>query len=623
MRERHKIMITEEMYERVDTSSNYEAIKPLFENDNKDKDNILCKINHYEILEKAILIDDYSFVKEVLHYKKLNCKSYTYESNFMEANNLSNLDILKLLIDSSVEAMPTVDVNVDGKKKDSGSQKVHDPRYFNLLLNILIRMENILLINYLLKNNPSDVNLNSKDINGEYPIFNAYHRNRKDIFNYLLDYDFDCNIKNNNVSLLSLAISNNEYELIKYLLKHNANIKETDINGNYPLIKAIYQNAIDIVILLVEYANEHEIDMNVTDINGNTPLTLSYRLNYKTIFKYLVCYLDINMRDSNGNNILYYAIEDEDLETIRYLIHNKIDVHSINNLNISPFDCAIIKGKKILTLLLENSNNSDIAFNVPNSKNETPLITIIKSKNYSLKEKENIISMLIAKGANVNFIDEKDMTPLIYAIQEKSLSLVQMLVKNGANVNHCNPSDSCKTILKYAIDSNQYEIVKYLVQCNANINFDNPYSLSLFGNTFKEIDKIDVHILEYIIVKMDVKYITGVMLYKIIRQGNLKILKSLIERKLDVNMKDSEGDSLLAIAIFYKDESIVRYLIECEGVDFNSENKRGKSIADYNEEYFGKNNSYEDIYNRVQQRINDSSSTTTSSDNISSTATIF
>ncbi|ORX87443.1 ankyrin, partial [Anaeromyces robustus] len=303
--------------------------------------------------------------------------------------------------------------------------------------------------------------INVKDIYGEYPIITAFYTYNIDIINYLLDHGASGDVKNTNgSSLLSLAIHKNQYSIIKCLLRKPININVKDASDNYPLMKAISQNAMDIVMVLANYGRKHNIDMNIKNMNGDTPLTLSYRLNYQNIFRYLVSYLDINQKDSDGNNVLYYAIDQEDTETINYLINHKIDVNSKNNLDISCLDYAISKGSSILNILLKNKHDN-IIYNIPNSQGEIPLITIIKTKNFTSEEKEDIINCLLEKGSNVNYIDKHGNSPLIYAIQKKSLSIVKLLIKNGANINYLNKSNH-KTILKYAVDMGQVDIVKYL-----------------------------------------------------------------------------------------------------------------------------------------------------------------
>ena len=65
------------------------------------------------------------------------------------------------------------------------------------------------------------------------------------------------------------------------------------------------------------------------------------------------------------------------------------------------------------------------------------------------------------KGSNVNFIDSQGNSPLICAIQKKSLPIVKLLIQNGANINYLNHINN-KTLLKYAVDLGQKDIVKYL-----------------------------------------------------------------------------------------------------------------------------------------------------------------
>jgi ankyrin repeat protein len=399
------------------------------------------------------------------------------------------------------------------------------------------------------KFNSGVLSLNVKDIHGEYPLITAFSTNNMSIFKYLLEHGANCNIKNSNgSSLLSLAVHKGKYDAIKLMLNQqqfinniNANsstststssttttstttstttinnnynnnteinINEMDASGNCPLIKAITQNALDIVMLLAEYGINHNIDMNGINGNGDTPLTLAYRLKYRTVFRYLLCYLDINQKDRQGNNVLYYAIDSEDIETIQYLIRNKVDVNSKNIYGVSCLDFAISKGSKIFNIFLKN-NYDNIQFNIPNGKGEIPLITIIRAKTYSVEEKEEIVNCLLEKGSNVNFVDEQGNSSLFYALKKKLSPIVKLLIRNGANINNLSTSKH-KTILKYAscLDG---DITKYLmgqsdISCenyssdpsNLRNNIDMDISESHTNNTNNGKDKYMMEYLEYL-----------------------------------------------------------------------------------------------------------------------------
>eukprot|EP00833_Pecoramyces_ruminatium_P008373 jgi/Orpsp1_1/1182405/evm.model.c7180000081153.1 len=224
--------------------------------------------------------------------------------------------------------------------------------------------------------------------------------------------------------------------------------------------------------------------MNVINSTGNIPLTLAYRLNFKAIFRYLLCYLDINEKDSKGNNIMYYAIESEDIETIHYLIRNKIDVNSKNAYGVSCLDYAITKGSSILNIFLSYAYDN-IQYNIPNADGETPLITVIRAKNYISKEKENIVDHLLAKGSNVNFVDRHGNSALYYAIKKKLTSVAKLLIRHGANINFLSDS-KYKSMLKYAPEM-EGELTKYLLSFHSNTN-NGHQSLKNSHNLRRDID---------------------------------------------------------------------------------------------------------------------------------------
>jgi len=511
-KEKSKIMVEENMYEEATSIENYAALKLLFYHDSSDLDRLLYRINIYDMLEKAVILNDTPWVQTLLTYTPFNFKAFNSENLLMQAMRNQNKHTLKLLIISFLQSHSTSSLhrshdyshcamNENDQSPTTTTTTIHyDPAYFNLILNFAIRIENIDLIQYLLESHEfeSSINLNQVDINGEYPMVIAFYSDNIDIFNYLLNHhEIDGNVKNNNdTSLLSLAVLRNKYAFVRSLLTKSININEPDASGNYPLMKAISQNSLAIVMLLTEYGKKHKVDMNIINSNGDTPLTLSYRLNYQTIFRYLLCTLDINQKDSGGNSVLYYAIEQEDVETINYLIRNKVDVNAKNKLGISCFDKAMAKGSKILNLFLKGRYDN-ILFNIPNDQGEIPLIFIIKAKNYTISEKEEIITHLLEKGSNVNFIDQQGNSPLIYAIQKKSLPLVKLLIQHGANINYLNHTNN-KTLLKYAVDLGQKDIVKYLVGRQADTYINPSKTSHPVSKDISEHSRINFDMFEYL-----------------------------------------------------------------------------------------------------------------------------
>jgi len=618
-KEKNKILVNESMYKKASDKDNVEAIKIIFDHDGSDQDIIFCRINKYDLLEKAVKSNNYTFVRNILGYKAFAFKNIFSERILVEANRNGNMDIMKLLIIASLKCLNRE--TIKGIKKETSHEndnanevtdstatltsvpQSYDPRYLNVIINIAIKLKNIKLVEYLVEDEEfkSSVNLNEKDMNGEYPIIISIYSGNTEIFEYLLNHGADCNTKDSNGNpLLFLAINNNPL-LVRYLLKKpNININEKDANGNYPLINAISQNDLDNVILLVKYAKDYGVDMNIYDMNGNTPLTLSYKQGHFEIFRFLVKYLDIiNEKDASGNSIIYYSINEGDVATTKYLISNGIDVNFKDKFGNSTLHISIYKkNREIISALLQNKN---IILNTINKRGESPLITIIKINDYSCKDNEDIIKELIKRGSSVNFVDNAGNSPLVYAIQKRTLPIVKLLIKKGANVNFIIKKRS-QSILMYAIELGEIELVKHLVKSGADIDYINEKGISILRKASEIGDR---EIFEFLIKYNANNCFTGdicenEIVYSIISKNRLDLLKILIANNLDINIRDNDGDTAITYAIRNRMIDILKYLVSC-GASIHNINNNGQSIDDIN--YYCNYNDYWNTYNKINNLI--------------------
>jgi len=556
---------------------------------------------------------------ELLSHKAFDFKSIDFEKILFNANKISNLDGITLLIETLLLNQHSFDLkniniikfllevnryNNCSHDRESimkllvktlvyRSSKVIDDHFdtslikncncpsLNLILNKVIEMDNLILVKRLIESQELIMNINVKDINGKLPIIVAYYysttfnfternENAMEIFEYLLDHGANCNVKGNNHSLLSSAIHFKHYMVTRCLLKHNVHIDE-DFSKNYhPLLKAIYQNKIKTIKLLIENRNKYKNDRNTTHVPiktnkyGFTPLILSYLLNHRKIFKYLIKYEDVNEFDSNGYTILHYAILKEDIETIKYLISIGSDINYKENTwksYNSALDISIyIRNKEIFFILLYSKN---IELNLPNGKGEIPLVVTIKIKNYPIDYKKFIIENLVKRGSDINFIDSRKNTPLVYAIQEKCFPVVELLVENGANINYIITNENyweSESTLMFAIKQGEEDITKYLIECRASLNFKNKYEISDFLETVGRNRKIEIF--EYL-AQWDRNIFSSNIIKEIIVKKRLDLLKILVSHHLDIDLKDDHGNTPLIYAIEAKDCQIVDYLFKC------------------------------------------------------------
>jgi len=274
------------------------------------------------------------------------------------------------------------------------------------------------------------------------------------------------------------------------------------------------------------------------------------------------------------------------------------------------------KNKDLMYFLLEIY--PIISLNKTNEKGETFLISLIKSNFYSESDKQQFLSLLIGKGANVNELDDnQNYSPLTYAIQNKYKLLVNMLINNGAKINHIVKTPSPRNLLMIALEQEDLDIVKCLVECNADISYRNdqqnsPWSVALSYD--------NIPIIEYL-AKYYVKKINGFDLMKIFTNNNnnnnnrnsfgssnnnnnnkaLEKLKVLVENGLDLDIKVN-GDPLLHYCIKSQKGTLIEYLVDY-GADLNTLDSKNNTVLNLCNSYLRNNSSLNQAYNKILSKI--------------------
>jgi len=173
-----------------------------------------------------------------------------------------------------------------------------------------------------------------------------------------------------------------------------------------------------------------------------------------------------------------------------------------------------------------------------------------KLKEYN-KKIDNIfpIEEGISMSKIKDYISKYGKVSLIVAIENnESVKFMEYLVRLGADV-EARGKYIGKTPLMYAVMKNKLDVIKYLIKKHANINSE---------------DRLGDSVLNYV-----VKY------------GNLETVKYFVENKLlPLNWKDLEGVSLFMSVCERGEEGIVKYLIS-KGVDVNIRDKYGDSPLFY------------------------------------------
>ncbi len=144
-----------------------------------------------------------------------------------------------------------------------------------------------------------------------------------------------------NVSVLWTAASINNFDIVKLLVEHGANINHTTKTNSTALRGACFNGNLD----MVRYLIENGADIHIAKENNDTNLMVSVCHKHLNIVTYLVDELkcDVNICDNDGRSPLYDAVNCESLELVEFLLkHGARNFRSIKD-QMSPLMWAAEK----------------------------------------------------------------------------------------------------------------------------------------------------------------------------------------------------------------------------------------------------------------------------------------
>lgn len=332
--------------------------------------------------------------------------------------------------------------------------------------------------------------------------------------------------------------------------------------------------------------------------------------------------VDVNARGVNGKTALHYAIESDDLALVDLLFNKKnINPFVKDNTGKAPLDYAQEENKtRVLQALINNKYGPDrdsllhlaaavdeaqavryliergIDVNSRNALHHTPL-HLAAGEGHT-----NIAQILVEEGgAEIDVFDARNLTPLHYAVNNKRLKAVELLIKLKANVNAVSVGQSSTGLspLHIAVSNSSYDerdlcldIVKCLIstpQCEVNSQDheeQTPLHYAVDGNGINTTDVLlsrkDIDPLmkddngktpfEYAvegnkqeIVKAlgDNRYGTNSnhLLHLAAQKGYTKVIEILIKEGEDVNVLNNKNQSPIYFAAKKKHLNIVELLL--------------------------------------------------------------
>jgi uncharacterized protein len=290
------------------------------------------------------------------------------------------------------------------------------------------------------------------------------------------------------------ACSGGYLELAEYLLAHGANINHHNKEYDTGFTLACYKGRLEIVKLLIRLG----VNINASGSQNYTGLMKACQ-NFKNEFTNDANYIKhktfidaissgiYNDEENAGARaaseqayeealqIIYANVKH--LDIIKLLIANKANVNHVGyNGNTALILSVLHKSDGFYELL----NVPDIDIDHEDADYDTALIYACK---YKLGNEQ--IKLLLDKDADVNHIGSSYYTPLKYAILDKNIDLIRLLLDYGAGIN--------PDIVDFARRINNQEIITILRNVNTEcvVFLLNNFS-DYFGLNITEIDLLDI-----------------------------------------------------------------------------------------------------------------------------------
>jgi hypothetical protein len=181
--------------------------------------------------------------------------------------------------------------------------------------------------------------------------------------------------------------------------------------------------------------------------------------------------------------LLTYAATHGNTSLAMLLVDAGVNVDRIDDRGMTPLMHAAAQGNAEMARILLDKGAA-VNFSLGNSP---PLFYAIEGR------KEEVIDLLLIRGAQVNYVERYGATPLIHAGQYGSAQAVEVLLKHGADMKARDATG--RTALMRAVLCNRFEVVEALVKRGADLTMrdqDGNTALGLrwHGNSPRPDDRI-------------------------------------------------------------------------------------------------------------------------------------
>ncbi|XP_055358620.1 ankyrin-3 isoform X48 [Betta splendens] len=374
-----------------------------------------------------------------------------------------------------------------------------------------------------------------------------------------------------NASYLRAARAGNLEKVLDYI-KSGVEINICNQNGLNALHLASKEGHVEVVAELLKLG----ATVDAATKKGNTALHIASLAGQTEVVKELVTNgANVNAQSQNGFTPLYMAAQENHLEVVRFLLENSASQSMATEDGFTPLAVALQQGHdQVVSLLLENDTKGKVrlpALHIAARKDDTKAAALLLQNDHNADVESkmmvnrttesgftplhiaahygniNVATLLLNRGAAVDFMARNDITPLHVASKRGNSTMVKLLLDRGAKID-AKTKDGL-TPLHCGARSGHEKVVEILLDRGAPIlsktkNGLSPLHMATQGDHLNCVQLLLQHDLPVDDVTND--YLTP--LHVAAHCGHYKVAKLIVDKKANPNAKALNGFTPLHIA---------------------------------------------------------------------------
>ena len=332
-------------------------------------------------------------------------------------------------------------------------------------------------------------------------------------------------------------------------------------------------------VLIIEMMLSLGFDVNSKDSFGTTPLLVAAAAGKKQAVDCLLSKgADPSLRTLIGRNLLHAAVEGGNVSIMETVLSLDIPV-TVNSVDEEGHTALMVaaKSNNLETLEFLLSNGADPCF-----KNENGRDVLFISAQYGCTD---VIQRLLSFGVDIDSRDHEGHTPLMCSAAMAKSEALNCFLENGANPTLT--ANNGWSILHFACQGGNTTIIETCLSCGLDVNMKGtcrgltPVAVSIL---YKNLDAIKYLLKKGAdpLLKLDIMpfNIVQLIMFPIEPESRIDIMEACLSNGVDVNVKTSEGMTLLMMAVCMNTPVFLDFLL-LKGADPSLRDNSGNTVLHY------------------------------------------